>query len=115
MLNKINGVFAHTSDLTCHWCPKSQRYAGGDALLTYLNDGWEIQDDIHYEAYWHGGSRRVLIYYFVLVRRGECVTMRVVSNPLVDRLLDKLPVRVLEAQAFRARMRQPQQMVKQLH
>lgn len=115
MLNKMNEIFVHTSDLTRHWCPQSQRYAGGDALLTFLNNGWEIQDDIYYEEYWHGGARRVLIYYFVLARGAECVTMRVVSNPLVDRLLGKLPVRVLAAQSARARLRQPQNVVKQLH
>ena len=115
MLSKINGIFVHTSDLTCHWCPQSQRYAGGDALLTYLNNGWEIQGNIYCEEYWHGGSRRILIYYFVLARQGECVTMRVLTNPLVDRLLDKLGLRVLAAQSARGRLRQPQQVVEELH
>ncbi len=105
MLNKINRAFIHTSDFTRHWCPKSQRYAGGDALLTYLNDGWKIQQDIHYEAFWHGGSRRVIVYDIVLGRQDERVRMRVISNPVVDRLLTKWPVRILETKSAQQQMR----------
>ncbi|HLV34498.1 MAG TPA: hypothetical protein VKY59_05265 [Spirillospora sp.] len=111
-MNRFNTFY---TDLPRHWCPQSQRYAGGDALLTYLKEGWEVQGDIYYEEYWHGGARRVLIYYFVLTNGDECVTMRVLGNPLIDRLLQELDIRVIPTAAVRARVRQPQRVREQLN
>ncbi|MBZ0299551.1 MAG: hypothetical protein K8J31_07430 [Anaerolineae bacterium] len=115
MANENHRFSTLYADLPRHWCPQSQRFAGGDALLTYLNDGWEIQDNIYYEEYWHGGARRVLIFYFVLARKNECVTMRVLGNPMVDRLLNQLRLRVIPTAGVRARIRQPQQPRRQLN
>lgn len=105
----------HSIDLSCHWCPRSQRYAGGDALLTYLHNGWDVHDEIYREEYWHGGSRRVLIYYFILVNNGACVTMRVLSNPVIERLLSELKVQTLPTAATQAPVRQPPGVKRQLH
>ncbi len=110
-LSRFNTFY---TDRPRHWCSQSERYAGGDALLTYLHDGWKIQGDIFYEEYWHGGARRILIYYFVLTLKDECVTMRVIGNPMIDRLLDELHIRVVPTAAVRARVRQPQHVRKQL-
>ena len=90
----------------CHWCPLSQPYAGGDALLSYLGSGWEVHDDVYYEEYWHNGNRRVLIYFFTLANARQRVVMRVLTNPFVERLLRELQVRVLSV-ANRARLHQP--------
>ena len=94
-----------------HWCPLSQPYAGGDALLTYLGSGWEIHDDVYYEEYWHGGQRRVLIYDFVLVKGGQCVVMHVLTNPFIQRLLYELRLPVLSTPGNRARLRQPHEVL----
>jgi hypothetical protein len=115
MVRETDRFNALYTDLPRHWCPQSERYTGGDALLTCLNEGWKVQDDIYYEEHWHGGSRRVLIYYFVLVKDNQSVTMRVISNPTIDRLLSQLGIRVIPTAAVRARMRQPQQVQRQLH
>jgi hypothetical protein len=98
-----------------HWCPQSQRYAGGDALLTYLYDGWEIRDEVYYEEYWQGGARRMFIYDFVLVNADQRVTMHVIDNPFVERLLRELPVRVLPRAATRPQVSQSRRRVQQLH
>jgi hypothetical protein len=95
----------------CHWCPLSQPYAGGDALLSYLGSGWEVHDDVYYEEYWHGGKRRVLIYYFVLAYARQCIVMRVLANPFIERLLRELRVRVLSTVGNQARLRQPRRVL----
>ena len=93
--------YTQIADQRQHWCPHSQRYAGGDALITRLNDGWEVSDEIYYEEYWHGGSRKVLIYNFVLVNHEDTVTMRVLSNPFVERFVSELNIDILPARAGR--------------
>ena len=110
-------AFSHirTVGISRHWCPLSQRYAGGDALLNYLNRGWEVHDEVYYEEYWHGGARRVLIFYFVLANNGQCVTMRVLGNPFIERLMRELQVEALPTAVTQARVRQPRRVVHQLH
>ena len=93
-LNRFHSVYTHTPR---HWSPQSQRFAGGDALLTLLSSGWSIQEDVYYEEFWHGGSRCALIYHFTLTRGQQRAVMRVVDNPFIDRLLAELPVRVVPA------------------
>lgn len=82
-------------DLSRHWCIRSEKYAGGDALITRLNEGWQIRDDVYEETFWHAGSRLVTIYHFELEFKGEVETMPVLANPYVHRLVQKLPLRVL--------------------
>ena len=105
----------HSTDMSRHWCPQSQRYAGGDALLTHLHNGWQIKDEVYYEQYWQGGARRVVIYYFALANNGQRVTMPVVNNPFVERLMREMALTVLPASANRAGGRQPRGMMRQLH
>lgn len=95
----------HNIDLRRHYCPRSQRYAGCDVLLAYLETGWTIFDDIFYEEYWHGGARCVTIYTFVLGRHNQTITMRVLSNPVVERFLSQNQHRVLPYSAARERVR----------
>lgn len=82
-------------DVTQHWCPRSQKYAGGDALVSLLNDGWQVQQPILYEEVWFGGGRQVTVYYFELEKLNETVKMPVIANPFVLNLISQLHVRVL--------------------
>jgi len=75
----------------CHWCPLSQPYAGVDALLGCLDEGWEITGDVYFDQHWFGESRRICVCRFNLMRHNDCVIMRVVWNPVLDRLLAQLP------------------------
>ena len=84
---KLSDFYPSPFDPTCHWCPLSQPYAGVDALLRYLDRGWKVQADIGFDEHWFGESRRILVYRFILNRQDSCVTMHVVWNPVLERLL----------------------------
>ncbi len=75
-------------DLYRHWHADSERYTGGDALNTALDEGWTINDVVGFQEIHHMGARGTVIYHFELVRgEAEAVTMPVVGNPYVDRLV----------------------------
>jgi hypothetical protein len=82
-------------DIIRHFSPISEKYAGGDALMTFLLDGWNLIDAVFYEEYWHSGVRMVVIYHFQLEREGEKLDMPVFSNPYVSRLVQNLPLPVV--------------------
>lgn len=81
-------------DVVRHWSPISEKYAGGDALITLLHEGWLLNEIVFYEEFWHAGSRLVVIYHTTVVRDGEEMQVPVLSNPYVDRLMMTLPVQV---------------------
>jgi len=74
-------------DVTHHWSPRSEKYAGGDCLLTAIQRGWEISETVEERKFWHGDARCVCVYEFTLRRDGEEVVMPVLENPYVTRLL----------------------------
>lgn len=78
-----------------HWSPTSQAYAGGDALLTALDRGWNISDIVFCQEVWHGGARRVRIYHIDLERGLETMRMCVLVNPFVERFISELRTRVV--------------------
>ncbi len=84
---ELSNFYPSPFDLTCHWCPLSQPYAGVDALLRYLDGGWKAQGDIAFDEHWFGDSRRILVYRFVLTKQNSSVTMQVLWNPVLERLL----------------------------
>jgi hypothetical protein len=81
--------------LNRHWCPVSQEYAGGDALLTALNRGWQFAGLIFRQDVWRGDSRRVSIYHIDLTRDSQTVRMRVITNPFVERFLSEKGIRIV--------------------
>ncbi len=81
-------------DVVRHWSPISEKYAGGDALVTLFTEGWQLHETVFYEEYWHAGSRPVTIYHLEMVRDDEKMNVPVISNPYVDRMMDTLPVQV---------------------
>lgn len=86
-------------DMHRHWDSNSERYGGGDALLTRLQQGWKLSDTVWAEQYWHAGTRPVIVLHFRLLREGQQCDMPVISNPFVRRLIykHKWAVRPLEA------------------
>ncbi|GEM_PF-869606 len=71
-----------------HWCPQSEKYAGGDHLISAFREGWQLVDDIvKVERHWKSGTRPVKIYYFSLERDDETMVMPVLHNPFVDRCI----------------------------
>lgn len=82
-------------DVMRHWSPKSQKYCGGDSLVTAIYQGWHLNETIYVEDYWHLGQRRVPLYHFELTRDGETRSMCVIDNPYVWRLSQQSAFRVL--------------------
>ena len=80
-------------DVTQHWHSQSQKYAGGDSLVTAIDDGWTI-DSVWCESPWFAGMRSVTIYYFAMVRGSEQVTMPVIHTTYITALIHKLGIRV---------------------
>jgi hypothetical protein len=86
---KLSHFYLNSIQLPRHWCPLSQPYAGVDALLSYLDEGWQIRGEIGCDEHWFGESRRILVYRFILNRQDSCVTMHVLWNPVLERLLSQ--------------------------
>ena len=57
-------------DVNRHWSPRSEKYAGGDNLLTAIMRGWEIGNLVTLEQHWNKSGRCVSIYTFLL-RKGD--------------------------------------------
>ena len=100
-----NVVNHHVSypDVYRYWSVGCEAYAGGDALLTKMRQGWEIDGAIYSEDHWHAGMRLVVVFHIELVRGDEKMHMPVVSNPFVRRLIrqEALQVRSIEERAVR--------------
>jgi hypothetical protein len=78
-----------------HWHPASERYAGGDCLLTALNNGWMVSDQVIADEHWYAGTRCVMVYHFELTRGDASMTMPVITNPYVERLMAENALRVI--------------------
>ena len=91
--DSLNAHFDYL-DVTRHWHSESEKYAGGDALMTYINEGWSLKETVFLEEYWHAGVRLVTIFHCELEHDGETVKMPVLANPYVTRILNILPVQI---------------------
>jgi hypothetical protein len=77
-------------DFVRHWHADSERYAGGDALFTAFDTGWEADTIVAVEEHQHTGGRSTCIFYFTLTLDGDQMIMPVTCNPYVERLLDTM-------------------------
>lgn len=78
-----------------HWSPSSQTYAPADVLLERLVDGWNIDPVVGREEYWYGTGRHVSVYYCRLTKGLQAVTMPVLGNPVVRRLMREHHLKVV--------------------
>ena len=69
-----------------HWSWNSQKYAGGDNLMTALDAGWKI-DKCSVEKHWHDEARAITVYHFALSRNGVQIKMPVIHNPYIERFV----------------------------
>lgn len=74
-------------DFSRHWCDTSEKFAGGDALLTAMNREWTVESTCYEELFWHAGTRLVTIYHFTLHNGDETLLMPVISNPYIRRVI----------------------------
>lgn len=95
--NTVSNYHAQYFDVTSqHWHPSSAQFAGADNLITAVNEGWEFEDTVILRPYWYAGQRRVDVFYFKLSRSGEQMTMPVINNPYVERLITTHNIRVIK-------------------
>ncbi len=88
LIQSLTDLHYAYQDMYRHWHADSERYTGGDALNTALDEGWTIKDVVGFQEIHHMGARGTVIYHFELTRGSdEAVTMPVVGNPYVDRLV----------------------------
>ncbi len=77
-----------------HWCDTSERYAGGDALLTAMQNNWRVEAICYRQEYWHAGTRQVTVFHFDLVNGNDRMTMPVITTPFVRRMIRELSLEV---------------------
>lgn len=85
-------------DVWQHWCQDTEKYCGGDGLVTVMMQGWELHPTVQLEYKHFGGNRRVRVYHFSLFRQGEHMEMPVVHNPYVNRLIRTMQLDVVPYQ-----------------
>lgn len=78
-----------------HWSPRSEDFAGADCLVTAMMRGWELNNQVMHEVHMHGGARYVNIYHFRMRKGDREITMPVLENPYVTRLLFTSPFEVV--------------------
>lgn len=86
-----------------HWHPGSERFAGGDQLLTAVYKGWEISDCV-LVTHWYAGMRAVKIYNFSLKRGDQHMMMPVIDNPYIQRIIKEGAISVSEQQDAKLKM-----------
>jgi hypothetical protein len=74
-------------DVKRHWCPKSEEFAGGDALASMINAGWRLKAVISHDRRQLSGTRQILVYLIELDRNGQRRQVQVMCNPYVTRML----------------------------
>jgi hypothetical protein len=83
-------------DVTRHWSPRSEKFAGADSLVTAMMRGWDINDEVVCERIAQGPARMVNVYHFRMRKDDREITMPVLENPYVTRLLFTSPFDVIE-------------------
>ncbi len=80
-----------------HWHAGSEKYTGGDALITALDNGWRIDGVIFRQEFWLAGVRRVCIFHVDLTSSsGEKTRMLVTQNPFITRFLHETEHQVVQ-------------------
>ncbi|MCY3575404.1 MAG: hypothetical protein OXG92_01425 [Chloroflexi bacterium] len=92
-------LHSHRRDISQHWSYSSERYAGGDNLLTAIERGWTIDLRVVLRRQWFAGMRCIEIYHFTIRRADVVADMAVLGNPYVTRFLASQPYELVEAEA----------------
>lgn len=94
--NQVNFHVQYQDITSQHWSFSSERFAGGDHLLTALARGWAIEETVTLKKHWFAGMRAVEIYHFTIERGDMVVDMPVISNPYVYRFINEHDLTVVE-------------------
>ena len=74
-----------------HWCPQSQDFASTSHLLSAVLRGWQVNSHIIQRTFALRGGRRTHVYYIELRRNRAYMTMPVIENPALIRLISMNP------------------------
>jgi hypothetical protein len=91
--NIVNNSKPHSNfhveymDVAQHWHAASEEYAGGDALVTLISNGWTMKRDVYVEKREFAGLRSISVYHVELEKDGKTIKMPVVRNPYINRVL----------------------------
>ncbi len=90
-------LHAQYQDITTqHWSFSSEKFAGGDNLLTALARGWEIESKVILKRHWFAGMRCIEIFHFTIKRDKIIAEMAVIGNPYVYRFIANYPIELIE-------------------
>ena len=94
--NQVNFHVQYQDITSQHWSYSSERFAGGDNLLTALSRGWEIEEKVQLKRHWFAGMRCIEIFHFTIQRDDKTVDMPVVGNPYVYRFVKTHNLEIIE-------------------
>lgn len=94
--NQVNFHVQYQDITSQHWSYSSERFAGGDHLLTALSRGWEIEETVVLKRHWFAGMRCIEVFNFTIQRDDVTVVMPVVSNPYVYRFIKNYDIKIIE-------------------
>jgi hypothetical protein len=77
-----------------HWCPTSEKFASGDALLSLMDAGWRPEQIVFLPEYSLSSGRYARVYQFHLFDDQHMIEMCVVQNPFVERIIAKMGLSV---------------------
>lgn len=106
MIQDSSNLHSQYPDFSRHWCDTSEKFAGGDALLTAMQNHWVAEDNCIEEHYWHAGTRLVTVFVFNLHNGNETLRMPVLANPYVRRVIRDEEFKVVPADEARTSQRQ---------
>ncbi|MBC8100276.1 MAG: hypothetical protein H7Y11_12590 [Armatimonadetes bacterium] len=69
-----------------HFHAESEPYSGCDALLALLERKWLLPATVHLDAHDYNG-RIITVYCFALTQRDHTLHIKVIANPMVERLI----------------------------
>ncbi|MEO1664795.1 MAG: hypothetical protein AAFU54_09165 [Chloroflexota bacterium] len=70
-----------------YWSPKSEAFASASHLYSAILRGWQTSSHVIQRTYTFGGGRHTHVYYIELRRDRQYMTMPVIENPALIRLL----------------------------
>ncbi|MEL6403681.1 MAG: hypothetical protein AAFR81_04895 [Chloroflexota bacterium] len=101
--SEVANYHVQYSDLTSqHWDRSSESYAGGDHLITALENAWDIEQ-CELKRHWYAGMRSVRLYHFTLTKNGKTRTMPVLDNPYIERFIKDEGIDLIEGEEAKIR------------
>ncbi len=94
-MTHIDAIMIEDIGVYRHWHGQSEKFTGGDSLATAIFLGWSFNPLVLVDTYWHFGTRQVHVYHFELRRGSETMSMPVLGNPFVDRMIVQHDLKIM--------------------